>query len=202
VKRIVVFASAAIAVATALVSAPSGAQPSADASGKRVERGEPFGPKNAVSLHPWSLLGPGVALQYERYAFPRWVSVVTGAGFRTSGQADFGSMSFSTALEVRLWLVGHAPFTALPAHSMVGPYFSARGDFTWTRLWHEKTGETIGNAFEHAETANFGHRFVVGPVEITPTLGIGASTQHDMTGMLAAATTPVIKAGLTIGIMF
>ena len=161
-----------------------------------------FGPRNAVSLHPWSLFGPGVALQYERFAFPRWVSVVTGLGFRTSGQEDFGSLSLSTALEGRLWLIGRAPFTKHGDRAMVGPYVAARADLTWTRVWHEPDGRTIGNTIEHEEAALFGYRFALGPVEATPFVGVGASSQHDTSGRLAAVTNPVLKAGLTLGVMF
>jgi hypothetical protein len=161
-----------------------------------------YGPRNAISFHPWSLLGPGVALQYERFAFPRWISVVAGLGFRASGQEDFGSLSLSTALEGRLWLIGRAPFTKLGERAMVGPYLAARADVSWTRVWHEPDGRSIGATIEHEEAALFGYRFTLGPVEITPFLGMGISSQHDTSGRLAAVTNPVLKAGLTLGVMF
>ena len=168
----------------------------------RARKLEPFGPRNAVSIYPWSLLGPGVALQYERYAFPRWVSVVTGAGFRMSGEKDYGSFSFSTALEGRLWFVGSAPFTTVGERAMVGPYFAARADVTWTRLWRDRDSKVIGTTLEHEETLLFGHRFVAGPVEVTPLLGGGITTQIDPSGRLATASRWVLKAGLTLGILF
>lgn len=161
-----------------------------------------YGPRNALSLHPWSLFGPGVALQYERYAFPRWVSVATGLGLRASGQGDYRSVTFSTALEGRFWMIGRAPFSTVGDRAMVGPFVGARVDATWTRIWHAADGRAVGNAFEHAETAEVGSRLVFGPVEATPFLGAGVTTQHDPSGRLAALTGPVLKVGLTLGVMF
>jgi hypothetical protein len=196
--------AAALAGALVLVSARSSAQQSRDAAAKEpaVRKLDRHGPRNAVSVHPWSFLGPGVALQYERYAFPRWVSVVSGLGFRTSGQEDFGSFSFSTALEGRLWLIGRAPFTRSGDRAMVGPYLAARVDLTWTRVWHEPDGRTIGTTIEHEEAVLFGYRLALGPVEASPFVGVGATTQHDTSGRLAAVTNPALKAGLALGIMF
>jgi len=204
--------AAAIGAVALLAASQAGAQPAQDADQHptkdtaapdvRPREVSAYGPRNAVSLHPWSLLGPGVLLQYERYAFPRWVSVATALGFRTSGQEDFGSLALSTALEGRLWLIGRAPFTKHGERAMVGPYVAARVDLTWTRMWSERDDRTIGTTIEHEESVLFGYRVALGPVEVTPALGFGASTQHDTSGRLASLTRPALKMGMTLGVMF
>src|SRR4051812_47572140 len=91
----------------------------------------PYGPRNSATMNFFSVFGPGLALEYERYLPPRF-SVMTGLGFRATGGASYSTLTLSTSLELRYWLSGRSLWSKLGDRAMVGPYFGLREDVSWT----------------------------------------------------------------------
>jgi hypothetical protein len=169
-----------------------------------------FGPRNSATLSFFSIFGPGLSLEYERYAPFRlrsWrgmlipLSVMSGLGFRTTG-GDYTTLTISTSLELRLWLTGRGPWSTLGEHAMVGPFVALREDasFTWV---HDDTRDRLaGTAVELSETLSIGYRLTAWQLAFTPSLGFALTTQVDPGGRLAPITYPAAKFALTLGVLF
>jgi hypothetical protein len=180
------------AVALAQASSVSGAALAADENG----------PRNAISVHPFSLLAHGVALQYERYVSPRRFSLVLAAGFRSSSRGDYSSWVTTVGVEPRVWLARAERPRHLGRDAMVGPYLGVRGDAAWLAMTDTTRNAWVGGNMGLSLVGSFGWRFTVSVVELTPSFGVGARTDIDPTGRLAAWVRPVYRLDWTVGWMF
>jgi hypothetical protein len=185
------------AVAMALALAPR----AASAAGLR-RADQPFGPRNAVAIHPFAFFAPGFAVEYERFALPRRLSVVSAFGLRSSAGEDYSSLTISPGLELRCWLWGRSPWSDLADRAMVGPYVSIREDVSFTTLDDDVRDRLVGTTTEFAETLAFGWRFTVWRFAVTQSHGVTLITQVDPSGRLAPTTYPAAKLGLTLGYLF
>lgn len=145
----------------------------------------------------------GVAVQAEQLLAPRRISVVAGAGMRASAGEDFGSRTLSLSGEVRYWFTGRALWTRLPRRSMVGWFAGARVDAAWTSNRDRLEDRGLGSNLGIALTATGGYRIAIRRrVELTPSLGLGLTTDVDPSGRLPAFTRGTARLGLTVGYMF
>ena len=161
-----------------------------------------YGPRNAVALSLFSLFGPGIALEYESFAFPRRVSIASGLGYRASAAGEYSSFTVTPSLELRYWLYGRSLWSNLGDRAMVGPFASLREDVSWTALTDTTRDRLAGTSVEFAETFALGYRFTVGPVAVTQSHGFTVATQLDPRGRLAETTYFAVKLAVTVGVMF
>ena len=161
-----------------------------------------YGPRNAVSVSFFSLFGPGLTLEYERFALPPRLSVVSALGFRKTGGEDFSTFTLTTSLEARFWLYGRGPFSRLGDRAMVGPFLAFREDVAWTSVHDEVADRRAGGAIEIAETLSAGYRFTIWRVELTLSQGVTLTTQLDPRSRLAPTTFVAAKLAGTFGVLF
>lgn len=170
-----------------------------------AEAAEPLrahGPRNALSVSFFSLFGPGLTLEYERFALPPRLSVVSAIGFRSTGGDDFSTFTLTTSLEARCWLYGRGPFSRLGDRAMVGPFIAFREDVGWTSIHDEVRDRRVGGAIEIGETLFTGYRFTIWHVELTLAQGVTLTTQIDPRGRLAPTTFVAAKFAGTFGVLF
>ncbi len=160
------------------------------------------GPRNALSVHPLSITSHGLALQYERYLFPRHWSLALGTGFRSSSRGDYSSWVTSVGIEPRYWLWGTNRSAKLGADAMVGPFLSLRFDTAWMTMTDTKRDRWVGGNVGVSLVGSFGWRFAIGHLETTPSFGLGSRTDFDPKGRLAPWTRAVIRFDWTVGWMF
>jgi hypothetical protein len=153
-------------------------------------------------VHPFSLLAHGVALQYERYVSPRRFSLVLGAGFRSSSRGDYESWVTTVGVEPRVWLARAERPRHLGREAMVGPYLGLRGDAAWLAMTDTTRDAWVGGNVGLSLVGSFGWRFTLSRVELTPSFGLGARSDFDPSGRLAAWTRPVYRLDWTVGWMF
>ena len=186
----------AIAVVAALACATSFAAVRADA-----EEREPA--KNAFELRPLAVLERGFGVQYERFVKPPKFSIATGLAVRSGALADFRSITIAAGSEVRLWLAGRPPFSAVGRGAMVGPYVGFRLDLGFTQLTDRLEGRSVGSAVTVSESFTFGFRATLWRFfEITPSTGFLLVHDIDPSGRIASLTHPTMSFGLTWGWMF
>ncbi|HUH04716.1 MAG TPA: hypothetical protein VML75_22120 [Kofleriaceae bacterium] len=194
---------AALIVVVALLAGTGGvaaAQP-----GQRVtEATETARRDRVVSLALPALQGfGGIAAQAEQLLPERRISLVAGLGVRSSAGEDFGSRTLSLGGEARYWFTGRALWTRLPERSMVGWFTGARLDVAWTDTRDRVEDRDIGSNLGLAVTATSGYRIAIRRrVEVTPSLGLGLTTEIDPTGRLPALVRGTLRLGLTAGWMF
>ena len=160
------------------------------------------GPRNALSVHPFSITSHGLAIQYERYLFPRHWSLATGLGFRSSSRGDYSSWVGSVGIEPRYWLWGTNRSATLGRDAMIGPYTSLRVDMSWLSMTDTRRDRWVGGNIGLSVVGAFGWRFAIGHAELTPSFGLGTRTDFDPKGRLAPWTRAVIRFDLTVGWMF
>jgi hypothetical protein len=161
------------------------------------------GPRNALSLHPFSLGAHGVAVQYERYVKPRHLSLVLGAGLRSSSRGDYESWVTSVGIEPRYWLARDPTRSKrLGADAMIGPYLSLRFDTSYLMMTDTTRDQWVGGSIGLSFVGSFGWRFTIGRLEITPSFGVGSRTDFDAAGRLAPWTRAVFRGDWTVGWMF
>lgn len=170
-------------------------------SSARSEEREPA--KNAIELRPLAVLGRGFGVQYERFVLPPKFSIATGLAVRSAALADFRSFTIAAGSEVRLWLAGRPPFSAVGRGAMVGPYVGFRLDLGWTTLTDRLEDRSIGSTVMISESFTFGFRATLWRFfEITPSTGFVLVHDIDPSGRLASLTHPTMSFGLTWGWMF
>lgn len=160
------------------------------------------GPRNALSLHPLSLLAHGAAVQYERYVWPRRFSLVLGGGFRSSSRGDYSSWVTTVGVEPRWWMAGAWRPRQLGKDAMVGPYLGLRVDAAWMTMTNTTRDAWVGGNVGLSTVGSFGWRFTINQLELTPSLGLGARSDFDVTGRLAPWTRAVLRFDWTVGWMF
>jgi hypothetical protein len=160
-----------------------------------------YGPSNSASVSFFSFFGPGVTLEYERYALPPAASFVSALGFRTTGGADFTTLTVTPSLEARLWLGNIGPWRSAD-RTMTGPVLSLREDIAFTLVEDDRHARLAGTAVEIAETLSLGYRLRVWRLHATPLLGGTVTTQLDPRGRLAPITFLSGKLAITLGVMF
>ena len=165
--------------------------------------GPPSGPAplNSASVSFFSFFGPGVTVEYERFVRPPAVSFVSALGFRTTGGADFTTLTLTPSLEARLWLGNVGPWRSADRR-MTGPVLSFREDVAFTLVEDDRRGRLAGTAVEIAETLSLGWRLTVWRLHATPLLGGTVTTQVDPRGRLAPITFLSGKLAITFGVMF
>lgn len=178
-------------LAALLVSVPARAEPS---------KTDPFGPRQSASLSFFSFFGPGLTVEHETYVRPPWLSFVSGLGFRTTGGADFTTLTLTPSLEGRVWLGNIGPWRGKDQR-MTGLLLALREDVAWTVVEDEAQKRLAGTAVELSETVSLGYRFLIWRVHITPLLGAALTTQLDPRGRLAPTTFLSGKLAVTFGIM-
>jgi hypothetical protein len=191
----------ALALACALASARASAARAAEPT-RATEPVSAYGPRNAVFVSFFSLFGPGLTLEYERFALPPRLSVVSAIGFRKTGGDDFSTFTLTTSLEGRFWLYGRAPFSRLGDRAMVGPFLAFREDVAWTSVHDEVADRRAGGAIEIAETLSAGYRVTIWRVELTLSQGVTLTTQLDPRSRLAPTTFVAAKLAGTFGALF
>jgi hypothetical protein len=161
------------------------------------------GPRNAISVHPFSLTSHGLAVQYERYLKPRSFSLVLGLGVRSSSRSDYSSWATSVGIEPRYWLARDPTRSKrLGADAMIGPYLSLRTDVAYLMMTDTTRDQWVGGNIGLSFVGSFGWRFAIGRVEITPSIGLGSRTDFDAAGRLAPWTRAVYRFDWTVGWMF
>jgi hypothetical protein len=144
-----------------------------------------------------------VALQYERYIKPRQLSLVLGAGVRSSSRGDYSSLVTSVGIEPRWWLArGPSRSRRLGADAMLGPYLGLRFDTSFLMMTDTARDQWVGGSVGLSFVGSFGWRFAIGRIELTPGLGIGSRSDFDAAGRLAAWTRAVFRFDWTVGWMF
>lgn len=158
----------------------------------------------AVSLALPALQGfGGMAVQAEQLWRERRTSLVAAVGLRSSAGEDFGSRTLSLSGEARYWFTGRALWTRLPRRSMVGWFAGGRLDLGWTHLRDEVDDRGIGSNLGIAVTATGGYRIAIRRrVELTPSAGLGITTEIDPSGRLPAFGRGTLRLGFTAGWMF
>jgi hypothetical protein len=150
----------------------------------------------------FSFFGPGVTVEYERFAFPPAVSLVNALGFRTTGGSDYSTTTFTTSLEARVWPFNVGSLRTAESGPMTGPLLSFREDLAWTAVQDNRRNHLAGTAVEIAETLGIGYRLTLWRLHATPLLGGTVTTQLDPRGRLAPATWVSGKLAITLGILF
>jgi hypothetical protein len=147
-------------------------------------------PRNAVSIYPLWILDRGLAAQYERLVRPHW-SVAAIAGLRAGAFGDYRSTSSAAGAELRRY----------GRDTLAGTYAGLRLSGTWTHLAAGDRG--VGDQLALSSTLLIGYRFVPWrTLELGPWVGLGAVTELDPAGRLAAAARPTLGFGVTTGWMF
>jgi hypothetical protein len=158
---------------------------------------------NAFELRPLAVLQRGFGVQYERFVLPPKLSIATGLAVRSGALADFRSITISAGSEVRLWLAGRPPFSAVGRGAMVGPYVGFRLDVGYTTLTDRLEDRLVGSAVTLSESFTFGFRATLFRFfEITPSTGFVLVHDIDPSGRIASLTHPTMSFGLTWGWMF
>jgi hypothetical protein len=163
---------------------------------------DPHGPRNAISMSIFSVFGPGLTVEYERFVLPPRLSLVNALGFRSTGGHDYTTFTGTTTLEARFWLQGRAPFTRYTGRAMAGPFVAFREDVAWTLVHDDQEDRNAGTAIDVAETLSLGYRFVIGWFEASLLQGVTVSTQVDPRGRLAPITYVAAKTAGTLGVLF
>src|SRR4029079_19097118 len=141
--------------------------------------------RRSASVSFFSFFGPGVTLEYETFALPPALRFVSALGFRSTGGADYTTLTLTTSLEGRLWLANVVPWRGADRTKMVGPLLSLREDVAWTSVDDNTRGRLAGTAVEAAETLGIGYRFTLWRLHATPIVGGTVTTQLDPRGRLA-----------------
>jgi hypothetical protein len=160
-----------------------------------------YGHMNSASVSAFAFAGPGVTVEYERYALPPALSFVSALGFRTTGGADFTTLTLTPSLEARLWLRNVGPWRSAD-RTMTGLLLSLREDVAFTLVEDDRRGRLAGTAVEIAETLSLGYRLSVWRLHATPLLGATVTTQLDPRGHLAPITFLSGKLAITLGVLF
>ena len=105
-------------------------------------------------------------------------------------------------MELRLWVLGRAPWSTLGEHAMVGPFVALREDASWTSVHDDVLDRLAGTAVELSETLSIGYRVTAWRIAATPSLGFALTTQLDPRGRLAPITYPAAKLAITFGVLF
>ena len=161
------------------------------------------GPRNALSIHPFSLTSHGLAVQYERYLKPRHLSLVLGVGVRSSSRADYSSLLTSVGIEPRFWLARDPTRSKrLGKDAMIGPYMSLRLDTSYLMMTDTTRDQWVGGNVGLSFVGSFGWRFAIRHLEITPSIGVGSRTDFDAARRLAPWTRAVYRFDWTVGWLF
>jgi hypothetical protein len=193
--RLETLASALLALS--LSASPAKAEPSS----AKPPSPTSFGARNSLSFSFFSLFGPGLTVEYERYLRPPALSFVSGLGFRTTGGSEYTTLTLTSSFEGRLWLGNMGPWRSADRR-MTGPLLSLRGDVAWTSVEDDRRERLVGTAVEIAETLSLGYRFLLFRVHATPLLGATVTTQLDPRGHLAPITFVSGKLAITFGVLF
>ena len=190
-------------VALVALSSTARAEPARTKSKPAWPAGLPAaGPRNAVSFYPFALAAPGMALEYERFVWPRRLSLATGLGVKSAARGDYGAVTVAPSLELRVWLIGRGPFSELANRGMVGPYLSLREEVAFTTIEDRARDRLAGTAIQVVDVVSFGYRLTVGPVAFTPSHGAAVVTQLDPSRRLASSTTITVRLALAVGVLF
>jgi len=159
-----------------------------------------YGPMNAISIRPLAIASRGFAAQFEHFIAPPRFSLAIGPEVRFGASGDYSSQTYGLGAELRWWLNNQSIFGCVGHDAMVGPHFAARIDGSFTRLRDDVWNVTLGPSWTLSEKFLVGWRFTIDVIEITPNLGLLATT--DFTGGLSPYTRYSIAWGLTTGILF
>lgn len=159
---------------------------------------------NAVSISVPALDGlRGLAAGYERW-IPAWRISLLGLGqLRQTASGDFGATSTGVGAELRWYWNRDGWLSHLPAGSMVGWWLGARVEIAVNAIRDRVDDRWLGTGAELGASALIGYRLAPWRgLEITPSIGIGVRSQHDLSGRLSGHATRTVALGCTVGWMF
>ncbi len=161
---------------------------------------------NAVSLSMPAVDGlRGIGGAYERWLPDRRISLSALASIRQTATGDYGAGSVGVGGELRwYWRAPKGAWLSkLPANSMAGWFLGGRIELALSATHDRVADRWIGESLDLGGTALIGYR--IAPwrqLEITPSVGVGARRQLDLSGRLPGYSHGVVSAGLTIGWLF
>jgi hypothetical protein len=193
--------SGPLALAIATAAAAAGAPASITASMPGAETYE-----HAVSIAVPSLdTGRGIAGSYEHWLPAHQLSIVITGEVRESATGDYTGLRLGTGGEARwYWRADRGPWlSALPAGNMAG-WFVGAGAYVATDLTHDTTDHKwLGSALQLGAEARVGYRIVPWrQLAITPSTGIEAHRDLDLSGRLPGFTRGGLAIGLDVGWLF
>lgn len=166
-------------------------------------------PRTVLSLHALGLLSQALELQGERYLPGAAWSVAAGGGVRLPAGGDFRGLQLSAGLEVRRWLWRGWRWTERDGEPLGGLFVGGRLDAGWVRLVTAERRE-VGQSVRLTPALHAGYRALpfgglpfaglpFAGLEVTPTAGLGLTTDLDVRP--AAPARPRLHAllGLTVG---
>jgi len=159
---------------------------------------------NAISISIPAVDGMrGIGGAYERW-FPERRLSLSGLGqLRQTATGDYGAMSVGVGAELRWYWRANAWLSRLPRGNMVGWFVGGRLEVAFGAT-HDRTDDRwLGESLDVGASALIGYR--IAPwrhMEITPSVGIGARRQFDLSGRLPSYNRGTGFAGLSVGWLF
>jgi hypothetical protein len=161
---------------------------------------------NAISLSIPAVDGMrGIGGQYERWFPERRLSLSGLAQLRQTATGDYGAFSVGIGGEARwYWRAHRDPWLSkLPNGSMVGWFLGARLEVALGATHDRVDDRWLGESLDIGTSGLIGYR--IAPwrhVEITPSIGLGARRQIDLSGRLPSYNRGTGFAGLSVGWLF
>jgi hypothetical protein len=159
---------------------------------------------NAVSISiPAVDGGRGLGASYERWLPERRISVAAIGQIRQTATGDYGAASVGIGGEVRWYWRANAWLSRLPAGSMVGWFVGGRIELALGATHDRVEDRWLGESLDIGTSGLIGYR--IAPwrhLEITPSLGVGARRQIDLSGRLPSYNRGTLFAGLSVGWLF
>lgn len=162
-----------------------------------------FGPMNAMTLPPLSLLAFGGALEYERFLWPqRHLSLAVRAGARQAARGDFAGVGVGGGAEVRVWYAQKLLLKPRAPEGMAGLYVGLSLDLVGSSL-RKRGGDPLGGYFALSVSTLAGYRFfAVWGLIGTVYAGLLVKRNWILDGRTAAASVVRPTWGFTIGWAF
>jgi hypothetical protein len=174
-----------------------------------VDRGVVSEPAPVVYDHALSLSIPstdgmrGAAITYERwFGEPRVAIGITGA-LRETAAADYTALQLGAGVHLRRFWRADAWLSKLPAGSPVGWFYGGGANVSSTLTHDDTDDEWLGTAMRVGAFAEVGYR--IAPwrrLVVTPTIGIEAHGDFDISGRLDPLRAGGLTAGLEVGWLF
>jgi hypothetical protein len=193
--------SGPLALAIATAASAAGAPPSISATSMPIETYD-----HAISIAIPSLdTGRGIAGSYEHWIPGPHLSIVISGEVRESATGDYTGLRVGTGGEARwYWRADRDPWlSALPPGNMAG-WFVGAGAYLATDFTHDTVDHKwLGSALQLGAEARIGYRIVPWRrLAITPSTGIEAHRDIDLSGRLPGFSRGGIAVGLDVGWLF
>ena len=159
---------------------------------------------NAITISVPAIDGlRGIGASYERWFPDHEISIAALGQFRQTATGDYGGYSLGAGGEVRWYWRADAWLSTLPKGSMVGWFLGARLELALGATRDRVEDRWIGESLDVGTSGLIGYRIAPWQhVEITPSVGLGARRQIDLSGRLPSYNRGTAFAGLEIGWLF